>query len=132
MKTQPVGPREVRSGQEAVVLDGRTGGMALVIAPSMSKLEITTPRTVNGGGTMLGIGEREHDIGVRDSWVHIPDFEEVLNEIDAAIDNGPRNSELKVAISEFTANRNEGALNLVDVEILEDNPGWRNKDQDRM
>ena len=131
MKTQSMGPREVRSGQEVVVSDGRTIGMVLGIATSTFEPETMALRTINGAGAEMGVGEREHDVGVRDSWAHILDFEEVLNEIDVAIGNGPRNPELKAAFSEFTANRNEGALNLVDVEILEDNPGWRNKDQDR-
>nr|POF13432.1 hypothetical protein CFP56_22948 [Quercus suber] len=113
MKTKPVSPREVRSGQEVVVSKGRRIDTVPMIATSTSEPGIMAPRTE-----------------------HIPDFEEVLNEIDAALGDGSRNTELKAAIfeytaSKFTANRYDGALNLVDVEILEDNPRWRNKDQDR-
>lgn len=136
MKTKPVSPREVRSGQEVVVLEGRMADTVPVIATSTSEPGITVPRTVNGGGAEMGVGDRVYDVGVRDLREHISDFEEVLNEIDAALGDGSRNTELKAAISEFTAskfmaNRYDGALNLVHVEILEDNPGWRNKDQDR-
>nr|POE98069.1 hypothetical protein CFP56_39511 [Quercus suber] len=63
--------------------------------------------------------------------MHIPDFEEALNGIDNAISNGPGSSKLKAAIPEKRANRIDSNLKLVDVEIMEENPGWMNDELDR-
>nr|POF07771.1 hypothetical protein CFP56_76507 [Quercus suber] len=68
---------------------------------------------------------------VRESRAHIPDFEEALNEIDNAISNGPGSPKLKAAIPETTANQIESNLKLVDVEIMEENPGWMNDELER-
>ena len=110
---------------------GRTDGTILVAATLTSEPSTVTPMEVNDGGVEKRVGERVCDEGVRESRMHIPDFEDVLNEIDEAIYNGLGNPELKAAVSEKTTNWMESTLNLVDVEIREDNPDWKNEEQDR-
>ena len=106
---------------------GRTDGTISVAATLTSEPGTVTPMKVNGGGVKKRVGERVCDVDVRESRTHILDFEDVLNEIDEVICNGLGNPELKAAVSEKTANRMESTLNLVDVEIREDNLGWKNK-----
>jgi len=64
MKTQSVGPKEVRSGQEVMVSCGRTNCTILVAAMSTFEHGAAVPRAVNGGGVEKRVGEREHDVDV--------------------------------------------------------------------
>ena len=101
-----MGPREVRSGKEVMVSCGRTDYTIPVVATSTSEPGTAVPWAVNGGGVEKKVDESEHDVDVRESRTYILDFEDVLNEIDDAICNGPGNPELKAAISEKNGKSN--------------------------
>lgn len=61
-----------------------------------------------------------HEEDVRESWKHIPGFEETLNDIDDDIRNGPRILNSKAAATEITANQINSSYNLIDIEVMEE------------
>nr|POF06678.1 hypothetical protein CFP56_60065 [Quercus suber] len=114
-----------------MVVRGITDMATSITEKPVTEAVTEAPKEGHGGGVQRRDGERKHDVEGRESRAHIPDFEEVLNEIDNAISNGPGSPKIKAAIPETTANQFERNLKLVDVEIMEENPGWRNNELER-
>nr|POE78255.1 hypothetical protein CFP56_62649 [Quercus suber] len=110
---------------------GRTDTAISIVEKLVPKAGTAAPKEGYGSGVERRVGERKHDVEVRESRTHIPDFEEALNEIDNAISNDPGSPKLKAAIPETTVNQIDSNLKLVDVEIMEENPGWMNDKLDR-
>lgn len=50
---------------------------------------IAAPMKVNDGGEELEGDGGRHEFEARDSWKHIPNFEEILKDIDDVIHNDP-------------------------------------------
>nr|POE45800.1 hypothetical protein CFP56_42928 [Quercus suber] len=122
MKSKPRSPSEGSLTQEGSIVECKSAGTGIMTMPETG---IMTQMTRNGGGAGLGVSESGHDVGIRESRVHIPVFEEALEEIDAALGDGSGKIKVK-ADAECTAsiqaaNRIDGALNLIEVEILEEN-----------
>lgn len=92
-----------------------------------SGLGAAMPMEENGEKTMSrndGVTyEREPQI----SWKHIPDFEEVLKDIDGAIHNYPMVSNSKATDAVIPGGQIINSCNLVDIGIMDDDPSWENQ-----
>ena len=77
--------------------------------------------TENCGGTPVNEKEQlEH--GVLESQKHIPDFEDIIQDIDDVIHNDPVISNSHEAYIELMINLEASSCNLVDIEVVMDNP----------
>ena len=64
---------------------------------------------------------------MRDSREHIPDFEEILKDIDDDILNDPTLPNSKAANHEIPINQVANSCNLVDIAIMEGDHIWENQ-----
>lgn len=87
------------------------------------------PMEVNSEGReLVGNGQR-YELEARDSQKHIPDFEEILQDIDDAIHNEPMIPISKHVDPEISANQCVSCCNLVDIAIMEADRVWENHTQ---
>ena len=85
---------------------------------------------VNGGGREpVGDGQR-YELEAHDSRKLIPDFEEILKDIDSAIHNEPMISISKHVDPKISANQSVSCCNLVDIAVMEANRVWEDQKQD--
>ena len=77
------------------------------------------------GRELVGNGQR-YELEARDSQKHIPDFEEILQDIDDAIHNEPMILISKHVDPEISANQCVSCCNLVDIAVMEADRVWEN------
>nr|POE76983.1 hypothetical protein CFP56_49696 [Quercus suber] len=91
---------------------------------------ITVPMELNGGGSEL-VGEAQrHELEGRKSWNKIPDFEEILQDIDDAIQKVPMIPNSEHVDPEIPANQSDSYCKLIDIAVMEADRGWENQDGD--